>query len=377
MTREEIIAILADLTANAASKSAAYSSLLAFEEDERRRIVREASQKTFADMMSAMNPGGAPISVGISAPGLPDALPEPSNVTPTPPAQPEACPTRIDLRDTSGWPDSDHIELWELWRYYKEDSIGDAKLYNRKNRDRLVFVRYWNRFLVWAGHHWAEDDYQACYQRVESVVVEYQRLAAEQTRIIEESLSKEEREKARAALQDIHRRIKILRSKNGQDNLLSQVTRIPNPLLIKPELIDKKPYTFPCANGCVDLKTGELHPGKPTDYLYSSCPTEFDPELFASDNPCPVAEAFLLACMNGKQELVDYIWRALGYSMIGEKSKVHAFLIMWGPRIREIIREYLHMSSRPLTPLQSVAGSTSSCSPQASITEQDPWMKRA
>lgn len=336
MTRGEIVSVLSDLTASAERKQAAYSHLRNFPEHEQRTIMREASQKTFADMMAVANPEfAASLPVPPSVPAADSAPSIAASLAAPAPIQPELLPATIDVCDTSGWSDTEEFDLWELWAYYKEDSTGDAKLYNRLNRNRIVFVKHWNRFLVWKGHFWAEDDHNAAYQRVEAIVRQYQRLAEEQEGIMDDpGASKDEKAKALNSFQDIRRRIKTLRSKNGQDNVMAQVTRVPNPLQIMPEHIDKQPYTFPCVNGCVDLKTGELHPGKPTDYLYSSCPTEFDPELFASENPCPVAEAFLLSCMNGKQELVDYIWRMLGYSMIGEKTAVHAFIIMWGPHGR-------------------------------------------
>lgn len=45
----------------------------------------------------------------------------------------------------------------------------DAKLYCRLHRGTVVFVKYWERFLVWVGHHWAEDHYDRAYNKVEDV----------------------------------------------------------------------------------------------------------------------------------------------------------------------------------------------------------------
>ncbi len=86
---------------------------------------------------------------------------------------------------------------------------------------------------------------------------------------------------------------------------------------------------LPCPIGVVDLRTGELHDGRPEDYLLNACLTEYDPELLKLEDPCPETNAFLLRSMNGNQRLVDFIWRILGYGLIRDR-KDHVFIIFWG-----------------------------------------------
>ena len=57
----------------------------------------------------------------------------------------------------------------DLIGYLNENRVGDAKLYCRLHRGTVVYVRYWERFLVWAGNHWQEDDYDLATQRIEGV----------------------------------------------------------------------------------------------------------------------------------------------------------------------------------------------------------------
>lgn len=56
-----------------------------------------------------------------------------------------------------------------LLGYLNENRVGDAKLYCRLHRDTVIYVKYWERFLIWGGHHWIEDDYEAAFQRIEEV----------------------------------------------------------------------------------------------------------------------------------------------------------------------------------------------------------------
>ena len=79
----------------------------------------------------------------------------------------------------------------------------------------------------------------------------------------------------------------------------------------------------------IDLRTGELRPGRPDEYILNAIVTEYDPELLRKDDPCPETNRFLLSSMDGDQELVDFIWRLLGYGLITERRD-HIFTIMWG-----------------------------------------------
>ena len=97
---------------------------------------------------------------------------------------------------------------------------------------------------------------------------------------------------------------------------------------VKLKFLDKKHYLKACPNGVIDLRTGELLPGNPADYLLHSIATEYDPALVLQEaSPCPEVDAYLLASMDGDQELVEYIWRLLGSALI-TKRRDHVFVIL-------------------------------------------------
>ena len=70
-------------------------------------------------------------------------------------------------------PNSVDLSIEDLIAHLQENGIGDAKLYNRLYRGEIVYVKYWERFLVWNGHHWREDDWNEAYQAIESVCEKY------------------------------------------------------------------------------------------------------------------------------------------------------------------------------------------------------------
>ncbi|MFV0421610.1 DNA primase family protein [Oleidesulfovibrio sp.] len=240
----------------------------------------------------------------------------------------------------------------DILGYLNEHRVGDAKLYCRLHRGTVIFVKYWERFLVWAGHHWVEDDYEAAYQRIEEVCALYLRLAEQKKIEAAEAATRDEAAGAERIADIALRRVNQLRDTPGQEKLLTMVRRIQNPLIALPKHIDQKHYLKACPNGVIDLRTGELHPGKPEDYLLNAIVTEYDPNLLKEKDPCPSTNHFLLSSMDDDQDLVDFIWRLLGYGLITERRD-HIFTIMWGEHGRNgkdtLIKLVTHVLGKALS----------------------------
>lgn len=217
----------------------------------------------------------------------------------------------------------------DLLAYFNENRVGDAKLYSRLHRGTVIYVKYWDRFLIWGGHHWIEDDFDMAAQRIEDVCELYLRLAESKQAEADEETDKDIRSKLEGLASAVLRRVSQLRDTPGQDKLLQMLRRIHDPLVVLPKQIDQQHYVKACPNGVIDLRTGELRPGRPDEYILNAIVTEYDPELLRKDDPCPETNRFLLSSMDGDQELVDFIWRLLGYGLITERRD-HIFTIMWG-----------------------------------------------
>ena len=223
------------------------------------------------------------------------------------------------------------IELLDndLLGYLNENRVGDAKLYSRLHRGAVVYVKYWERWLIWGGHHWIEDDFEISAQSIEDVCELYLRLAESKQIEADEETDKDLKSKLQSIADTALRRVSQLRDTPGQDKLLQMLRRIRDPLVVLPKQIDQQHYVKACPNGVIDLRTGELRPGRPDEYILNAIVTEYDPELLRKDDPCPETNRFLLSSMDGDQELVDFIWRLLGYGLITERRD-HIFTIMWG-----------------------------------------------
>ena len=84
---------------------------------------------------------------------------------------------------------------------------------------------------------------------------------------------------------------------------------------------DKNPWFLGCNNGIVDLRTGELRSGSPDDLITLSTGVDFDPLAIA-----PRFEQFLKEIFDYDLELIEFLQRAVGYSLTGDMREHVLFL---------------------------------------------------
>lgn len=87
---------------------------------------------------------------------------------------------------------------------------------------------------------------------------------------------------------------------------------------------DANPFLFGVANGILDLRTAELQPDRRSDYVTIHSPVDYD-----LNAECPRWEQFLREVFNNDTELIDYIHRAVGYSLTGLVTE-QVFHILFG-----------------------------------------------
>jgi putative DNA primase/helicase len=194
--------------------------------------------------------------------------------------------------------------------------VGDATLFAAMFRGQFVFVERWGRWLRWAGHHWAEDIISRhALAAIERVCEQYQRLLADLDD--DDDLAKL-----------VRKRQNTLRDVPGRKNLLDCVSTIEDPLCVSDETLDKQEYLLACPNGVIDLRTGNLSPGRPEQYLLNACPTEWQ-----GLNPSNKFREFLLSCFDDDELMVGYMLRLLGYGLLGNRNEA-VWVIFHGPRGR-------------------------------------------
>lgn len=84
-------------------------------------------------------------------------------------------------------------------------------------------------------------------------------------------------------------------------------------IFVDRDAFDARPWLFNVQNGTLDLRTRELKRFNRDDLLTKIAPVHYDPKAKA-----PRWEQFVSEVMNGDTELVDFVQRAVGYSMTGD-----------------------------------------------------------
>lgn len=189
---------------------------------------------------------------------------------------------------------------------FRRTDAGNGEFFARLYGDRVRFDHRRGRWLLWAEHWWRGDDTQMV-----------RRLAKEAARA---------RYRGATAISDLRGRADEARfaiaTENRQriDAMLVQAQSEP-PIADAGDRWDDDPWLLGVANGVLDLRTGILRAGSPADRitLHTDVP-------FVADASCPRWELFLEEVFAGDEELVDYICRAVGYSLTGQTSEQCVFL---------------------------------------------------
>ncbi len=94
---------------------------------------------------------------------------------------------------------------------------------------------------------------------------------------------------------------------------------------VLPEEFDTDPFLFTCANGTINLHGGKLLPHRKEDLITKISRAHYDPEARS-----PLWERFLQETTGGNKEQIDFLQRAVGYSMTGDTSEEVLFFVQ-GP----------------------------------------------
>jgi len=182
---------------------------------------------------------------------------------------------------------------------------GNAELFAHMNRDRLRYDHRRGRWLIWRGHSWQTD-----------TGGELQRLALEAMRA---------RHHAAVDLDGDDRKAQLKwatqsESKFRIDAALS-LARSVLPISDTGDGWDVDPWLVGVANGVVDLRTGELRPGKPSDRISLALPWRYDPKANA-----PRWRRFIREIFGGDDALCSFVQRSCGYSLTGSTREQVLFL---------------------------------------------------
>ena len=211
--------------------------------------------------------------------------------------------------------------------YISDNSIEDTEeiideapkfhLTELGNAERIAYyhgenVRYCNEleWLIWNGKHWHEDS----KRQIEAITAKTLRA------IYGEAKATEDKYQSKL----LHDWAKKCERRSIRINSILDVRPM---VSVKKKELDAHNFLFNCDNGVIDLKTGELLPHDRDLLLTKLSPIKYD-----RNAECPNWKAFLESIFKtpaGKPdyELINYLQKAIGYSLTGvTKEQVMFFL---------------------------------------------------
>jgi putative DNA primase/helicase len=184
------------------------------------------------------------------------------------------------------------------------------------NGERLAFHYYseavycieWKKWLLWSGQRWEMDTRNAIFV-----------LAKETARRIPAEAKSAKGEDYGATLKwaiksEAKERLNAMLFLGSTEDGMSVETRE----------VDQNKWLFNVQNGTLNLKTGQLKPHDRADLLTKISPVHFDPHA-----TCPLFLEFLHKIFQGRQNLIRFMQRVIGYSLTGE-TREQIFLVLFG-----------------------------------------------
>ncbi len=182
--------------------------------------------------------------------------------------------------------------------------VGNAKRLKRLFGGDLRYSKKLKDWLVWDGKRWAEDE-----------ELKVNKMAQDTARAIYDEIKLATSDDQRKA---IAKHAIASESSTKQRGLLTEVRSM---LAVRLDTFDTHTYLLNCSNGTLDLQTSEWHEHTREHYLTRLAPVDFD-----ASAKCPTWLKFLERIFNDA-EMVAFIQRAVGCTLVGESQKREMFIL--------------------------------------------------
>lgn len=185
--------------------------------------------------------------------------------------------------------------------------MGNARRFVARHGQDVRHVATWNQWLIWDGKRWKRDNSGEAERLAKETVVSIYQEAADSPDINQQKALAKWAIKSQADA-----RIKAM---------LSVVQTEPEIACVS-EAFDNHPWLLTVDNGTLDLRTGELMPHDRGHLITRLAPVTYDP-----DADCPTWVSFLFRIMGRDIDLVEFLQRAIGYSLTDDTGEQVLFLL--------------------------------------------------
>jgi putative DNA primase/helicase len=219
---------------------------------------------------------------------------------------------------------------------YSQNDAGIAQAFADRYADRVRFAPGIG-WLFWNGDRWERD----ATGRVNQLAIDLGRAAMREAVEITDEAA---RKAAFSFANGIGNKARI-------SNLVFLAESNPA-LVVEAAEMDSDPWLVGVKNGTLDLRSGRFFPAERGDLITRSLGTRWDERA-----ECLRWKRFLAEVTLGDAELVEYIRRAIGYTLTGE-TREQCFFFQWGSgangksvlgvTLETLLGDYCHRASAEL-----------------------------
>jgi putative DNA primase/helicase len=173
--------------------------------------------------------------------------------------------------------------------------VGNAQRFVTRHGDRFRYCDALGGWLVWDGKRWSPDEegkvITACKDTTLAMIDE-----------------------ANGIRDDLGDILSNWARKSQSKSRLTAMEKLARPeLAVTLDQLDADPWLLNCVNGTVDLRTGDLRPHVPTNFITRMAPVAYDPKA-----QCPRFDAFLARVFAGDKVLIGFAQQFLGHCLTGD-----------------------------------------------------------
>lgn len=199
------------------------------------------------------------------------------------------------------------------------NDLGNARRLVKKHGENIRFSHDAGKWFCWDGRRWAMDETGEIFRNAKTVVDDMLKSAVTMRKSAEKSSDEAAVELAKvferhAVSSGNHQRIKAM---------IAQARSEPRVTILAGNL-DANAWLFNCANGTINLHTGELRPHNRDDLISKISEVAYNP-----DAACPMWEKFIADIFQGDEELICFVQSAAGYTLTGD-TREQVFFILHG-----------------------------------------------
>lgn len=188
---------------------------------------------------------------------------------------------------------------------FSHTDLGNAQRLVAAFGNSIQYCHTWGKWVVWTGSKWQIDDRGLIYNLAKQVVMNMYKEVSE--------LYSDE------ARKELSRH--AIKSENIS-RIQAMVALCRSEVPVLPNQFDKNINLINCKNGTFNLETGTLQQHNEKDYIMMQTAIDYN-----RDAECPMWISFLNIIMAGRQDLIHYLQKAIGYALTGSTKEQTIFIL--------------------------------------------------